>query len=61
MTTENTTVGFDLDDMTRSELERAGVIVTQVDFLYNWARGNSVWPLTFGLSLIHISEPTRPY
>ena len=50
MTTENTTVGFDLDDMTRSELERAGVIVTQVDFLYNWARGNSVWPLTFGLA-----------
>ena len=39
-----------LDDKTRAELERAGVIVTQVDFLYNWARGNSVWPLTFGLA-----------
>ena len=50
MTTENTSIGMDLDDTTRAELERAGVIVTRVDFLYNWARGNSVWPLTFGLA-----------
>ena len=50
MTIQNTSPGMDLDDKTRAELERAGVIVTQVDFLYNWARGNSVWPLTFGLA-----------
>ena len=50
MTTGNTSPGIDLDDATRLELERAGVIVSQVDFLYNWARGGSVWPLTFGLA-----------
>ena len=50
MTTENINPGIDLDDTTRAELERAGVIVSSVDFLYNWARGNSVWPLTFGLA-----------
>ena len=50
MTTENINTGIDLDDTTRAELERAGVIVSSVDFLYNWARGNSVWPLTFGLA-----------
>jgi len=41
---------MDLDDNTHSELERAGVIVSQVASLYNWARGGSVWPLTFGLA-----------
>ena len=45
MTTENNMPGIDLDDTTRAELERAGVIVSSVDFLYNWARGGSVWPL----------------
>ena len=50
MTTDNNNPGIDLDDTTRAELERAGVIVSSVDFLYNWARGNSVWPLTFGLA-----------
>ena len=50
MTTENNMPGIGLDDTTRAELERAGVIVSSVDFLYNWARGNSVWPLTFGLA-----------
>ena len=48
MTTENINVGMGLDDTTRAELERAGVIVSQVDFLYNWARGGSEWPLTIG-------------
>ncbi|SVD09549.1 uncharacterized protein METZ01_LOCUS362403, partial [marine metagenome] len=46
MTTEKLKAGMNLDDTTRSELERAGVIVSQVDSLYNWARGGSVWPLT---------------
>ena len=50
MTIDNNNPGIDLDDTTRAELERAGVIVSSVDFLYNWARGNSVWPLTFGLA-----------
>lgn len=50
MTTEKINPSIDLDDTTRAELERAGVIVSSVDFLYNWARGNSVWPLTFGLA-----------
>ena len=50
MTTPNTSPSVELDDKTRAELERAGVIVSKVDFLYNWARGGSVWPLTFGLA-----------
>ena len=50
MTTPNKFPGIDLDDTTRAELERAGVIVSKVDYLYNWARGGSVWPLTFGLA-----------
>ena len=35
MTTPNTSPGIDLDDTTRAELERAGVIVSKVDTLYN--------------------------
>ena len=50
MTVQTESIAMDLDDATRAELERAGVIVSQVDFLYNWARGGSVWPLTFGLA-----------
>ena len=38
-----------------------GFITTSTDKLVNWARTGSMWPMTFGLSLIHISEPTRPY
>ena len=26
------------------------MLVTSVDSLFNWARGNSLWPLTFGLA-----------
>ena len=40
----------DLDDSTRSEMEKAGVIISSVDWLYNWARSGSVWPLQFGLA-----------
>ena len=39
-----------LDDATRSEMEKAGVILSSVDWLYNWARSGSVWPLQFGLA-----------
>ena len=28
----------------------AGVITTTVDSLFNWARKNSIWPMTFGLA-----------
>ncbi|HXK59755.1 MAG TPA: NADH-quinone oxidoreductase subunit B family protein [Acidobacteriota bacterium] len=27
-----------------------GVITTTVDFLFNWARKSSLWPMTFGLA-----------
>ena len=27
-----------------------GIITTSVDFLFNWARKNSLWPMTFGLA-----------
>ena len=52
---ETTPVGglsasVELDDATRSEMERAGVILSSVDWLYNWARSGSVWPLQFGLA-----------
>ena len=28
----------------------AGVVTTTVDHLFNWARRNSLWPMTFGLA-----------
>jgi NADH-quinone oxidoreductase B subunit len=31
-------------------LESNGIIVTALDAVYNWARSNSVWPLTFATS-----------
>ena len=52
MTTHATQISdsVDLDDATRSEMEKAGVILSSVDWLYNWARSGSVWPLQFGLA-----------
>ena len=64
MTAENPSPGLDLGDTTRAELERAGVIVSRIDFLYNWARGGSVWPLSFGLAccaIEMISSATARY
>ncbi|MGD0015704.1 MAG: NADH-quinone oxidoreductase subunit B, partial [Bryobacteraceae bacterium] len=26
------------------------VLVTSVDYVFNWARQSSLWPLTFGLA-----------
>lgn len=34
----------------QSVLESAGIITTTIDWLYNWARSNSVWPMTFATS-----------
>lgn len=36
------------------------VIISSIDFIYNWARSNSIWPLTFatsccGIEMIHTS------
>ena len=31
-------------------MERAGVILSSGDWLYNWARSGAVWPLQFGLA-----------
>ena len=64
MTAENPSPGMDLGDTKRAELERAGVIVSRIDFLYNWARGGSVWPLSFGLAccaIEMISSATARY
>jgi NADH-quinone oxidoreductase subunit B len=39
-----------MDEGLRAELRRQGVCVTSLEFLYNWGRQNSVWPLQFGLA-----------
>lgn len=31
-------------------LESSGILVTTIDTVYNWARSNSVWPMTFATS-----------
>lgn len=43
-------------------LESNGIIVTTVDAVYNWARSNSVWPMTFatsccGIEMMSASAP----
>ena len=32
------------------ELEGKGYLITSVDSVVNWARSNSLWPMTFGLA-----------
>jgi NADH-quinone oxidoreductase subunit B len=42
---------FDLQNFDLGELlASAGIILSSVDMLYNWARSNSIWPLTFATS-----------
>src|SRR5437868_7042328 len=37
-------------DSLQSMLESSGILVTTIDLVYNWARSNSVWPMTFATS-----------
>jgi NADH-quinone oxidoreductase subunit B len=37
-------------DNIQDMLESSGILVTTIDAVYNWARSNSVWPLTFATS-----------
>ena len=39
-----------IDQGIQSELQKEGVYVTTWDRLVNWGRGNSIWPLQFGLA-----------
>lgn len=39
-----------IDDAQRDDLRRHGILLTSVEEIYNWGRGNSVWPLQFGLA-----------
>jgi len=36
--------------MSLENVNDRSVLVTSVDYVFNWARKSSVWPLTFGLS-----------
>lgn len=43
-------------------LESSGIIVTSLDKVYNWARSNSIWPMTFatsccGIEMMSASAP----
>ena len=39
-----------VDEGLKSELQKQGVYLTTWDHLANWGRGNSIWPLQFGLA-----------
>ena len=39
-----------MDEGLKSELQKAGIFTTPLNDLYNWGRGNSLWPLQFGLA-----------
>jgi NADH-quinone oxidoreductase subunit B len=38
------------DEEVQRELESQGVLLTSVNWLYNWGRRSSVWPMLFGLA-----------
>ena len=37
-------------DLSPEGTAKAGVILSSLDWIYNWSRSNSVWPLQFGLA-----------
>ena len=39
-----------MDEGLKSELQKAGIFTTTLNDLYIWGRGNSLWPLQFGLA-----------
>jgi NADH-quinone oxidoreductase subunit B len=39
-----------MDDALKSELQRAGIFVTSLEWVYNQSRRSSIWPLQFGLA-----------
>lgn len=39
-----------IEEGLKTELAKQGVVLTTLQELYNWGRGNSVWPLSFGLA-----------
>lgn len=46
-----TSKGFSLSTLDIGEmLEGSGIILASLDLVYNWARSNSIWPMTFATS-----------
>jgi len=39
-----------VDPKLQSDLQKQGVFVMPVEFLYNWSRKSSIWPVQFGLA-----------
>jgi len=39
-----------LDQSLQTHLQHKGFVTTSLDKLANWARGSSMWPMTFGLA-----------
>jgi NADH-quinone oxidoreductase subunit B len=39
-----------VDEKLKNELQQHGVFVVPVEFLYNWSRKSSIWPVQFGLA-----------
>ena len=37
-------------DLSPEATAKAGVILSSLDWIYNWSQSNSVWPLQFGLA-----------
>lgn len=50
MTLLPTNTSFAADEGLRSELQKAGVFVVSLEWVYNWGRKSSIWPLGFGIA-----------